>query len=260
MTAGRQAHDDHPVGLQALGPVDRHELQVDPPELASELREVPRFGVPVAPEDQDARASGRVDALRDCGERLADDGVPAVLARESDVYARGRAASLRRDALAELVGILRDESSRDVAHAVSAPERLAQIAPLGRSEILPKFAHDRDVRAGEAVDGLPVVADREELRRGVLREQCTHEPRPRAAGGAAWRGCWSGGLWGWGDRSLPLSTCSVARRIMSSKSISSRSRSADWYCSKIDSKTSTYAAARSALRASRARARRSANE
>jgi hypothetical protein len=33
MTAGLEAHDDHPVGLQALGPVDCRELEVDPAEL-----------------------------------------------------------------------------------------------------------------------------------------------------------------------------------------------------------------------------------
>ena len=101
-----------------------------------------------------------------------------ILAWEPNVY-RGPVRFPRRaDRLAELRRVVQHEIGGDRGNAVGATERGCEIDALERAEMVPELPHNRDVRAAEPVDRLPVVADREQLgpRRAV--EQRLKKPCP----------------------------------------------------------------------------------
>ena len=86
-----------------------------------------------------------------------------LLAAKSDVY-RGPARRTRRaDRLADLCRIAQHKVGGDCGDAVGAAEVGCEIDALERAEMIPELPHDRDVRAAEAVDRLPVVAHSEQL-------------------------------------------------------------------------------------------------
>ena len=80
--------------------------------------------------------------------------------------------------LADLCGVLQHEAGCNLRDAVGAAEGCLQDDALAMAEPLLEFAHDRDIRAAKAVDGLPVVADGEQLVVRRLFEEGLQQPCP----------------------------------------------------------------------------------
>ncbi len=57
-------------------------------------------------------------------------------------------------------------------------EGAVQRGAAGEAEVLVKLGRKRDVAAREAVDGLPIVADRKQLSPAYLRLERLDQPRP----------------------------------------------------------------------------------
>ena len=62
-----------------------------------------------------------------------------------------------------LFRILLDEVAADRGYLVVEAKRPIELHNRSPAEKLPESAHDRDVAAGKAVDGLPIIPDREEF-------------------------------------------------------------------------------------------------
>ena len=176
--SGTEAQHHHVIGLEALGSV--HGLVGHPQarELPLKAVHVPRPVMPVASEQQDGRffvACGRI------GSDPAESGVkrgPIAFAGKGDMDRGLIGVPDRANRLADLCGVLQHEAGCNRRDLVVAAEGCPQIDALIMAEPLLEFAHDRDVRAAKAVDGLPVVADGEQLVVRRLFEESFQQPRP----------------------------------------------------------------------------------
>ena len=83
----------------------------------------------------------------------------------------------RSHRLGDLGGVLQHEPRGRLGEPVGAAEGGFQAKLRGLPEMRLEIPHDRDVRAREARNRLPVVADREEAVAGRLVDQGLQEPR-----------------------------------------------------------------------------------
>ena len=103
----------------------------------------------------------------------------ACLFRQAEMHGRAIRLAHRTDGLANLRGVAQHEVGRHLRDSVVGPEHGFQVDTQVVAEPRFKLAHDGDIGSAEPVDGLPVVADGEELGVGCTVQQRLEQPRPR---------------------------------------------------------------------------------
>ena len=176
--AAGEAEQDDVVGLEALGGVNG--LEADPERGVTALQGlVAGEDAAVARENEDGRGAFAVPGvLGDAVEGLVDEG-RARLGREAEVDARAVGLAGRSHGLGDLRRVLEDEPGSGFGETVGATEGGLEAELLVVAEMLAELPHDRDVGAGVARDGLPVVSDREQAVAGGLPDQGLHETGAR---------------------------------------------------------------------------------
>ena len=79
------------------------------------------------------------------------------------------------DLFGDLRGVFQDEVGGDGGDAIAAPIRRGKIDAFAVSEPLLEFTHDGDIGTGEPENGLPVVANGEQLRARRALQQCLQQ-------------------------------------------------------------------------------------
>lgn len=173
---GGEVGQDDEVGLQPLRRVDRAEGEVQV-RVAPAAEEVAFEAVATEHVDAAARR-GLGEAAEMRGDR-GRDRLPAGQAHHGHRRAAGPAGGA--DGLAKLARVSRDEAAGHIGDRLGAAERRLQSSRQRGTEVRVEVCHHCEIGPGEAVDGLPVVADSEEMLFGA-DDEGLRQAGPRPAG------------------------------------------------------------------------------